>query len=561
MTLRSANRVGGDAHYWSGGDFRVENLNGEVGQLFSPIDPIIRTLGDVDIEGYEGSSLHILAGGSVTIGTAIITNADSGRTGFDFLQETIDLSDGTVVEVNGSAQPTLDVRAGVTPEAIGIIPLDNLSGYDPIVDMFVTSENGQFLFVDRPNILETPSSANISVGDIWINAPNGLVLLTNRYQPSSEIPDDSISVTGEGIFGDGIYTARFEEQSGSVYIDSRGDISVTNSYIDTTGTGEVGDIVLLAADRVSFSGQNDFALGAFSGVTAFGEGTGGDVRIRATQLDLLNGAELSTSNFGSGNAGSIVLDISDSVLLDGINSNNDLPGGISSRMGAFSSGTAGDIWINAAQIEVTNGARLNATNAGPGNAGNIILVIRGNARFDGSVVKDGFSTASGIFSNSSLFEQDGAGGNVRIDATNLEVTDGARLDVSSFGNGQGGSLILEIRETARFDGVDATGNNASGGFSNFIGDRGRGGNIQLNAANLEVSNGAKLDVTGSGAGEAGKHHSRYHPKPLVLMASTPSETFNSVERLATLSVPAGTGKGGDISNFCYQFRCHQRCSD
>ena len=36
---------------------------------------------------------------------------------------------------------------------------------------------------------------------------------------------------------------------GSVYIDSRGDISVTNSYIDTTGTGEVGDIVLLAADR------------------------------------------------------------------------------------------------------------------------------------------------------------------------------------------------------------------------------------------------------------------------------------------------------------------------
>ena len=68
-----------------------------------------------------------------------------------------------------------------------------------------------------------------------------------------------------------------------------------------------------------------------------------------------------------------VLDISDSVLLDGINSNNDLPGGISSRMGAFSSGTAGDIWINAAQIEVTNGARLNATNAGPGNAGNIIF--------------------------------------------------------------------------------------------------------------------------------------------------------------------------------------------
>ena len=151
MTLRSANRVGGDAHYWSGGDFRVENLNGEVGQLFSPIDPIIRTLGDVDIEGYEGSSLHILAGrirhDSELLLSLTLTQEEPDLI---FLQETIDLSDGTVVEVNGSAQPTLDVRAGVTPEAIGIIPLDNLSGYDPIVDMFVTSENGQFLFVDRP---------------------------------------------------------------------------------------------------------------------------------------------------------------------------------------------------------------------------------------------------------------------------------------------------------------------------------------------------------------------------------------------------------------------------
>ena len=62
MVLRSPTPVGGDAHYWSRGNFRVEQLDGSAGQLYSPIDPIIRAFGNVEFEGYIGSSLHILAG-------------------------------------------------------------------------------------------------------------------------------------------------------------------------------------------------------------------------------------------------------------------------------------------------------------------------------------------------------------------------------------------------------------------------------------------------------------------------------------------------------------------
>ncbi|HEY9834048.1 MAG TPA: hypothetical protein V6D26_26080 [Stenomitos sp.] len=35
MVLRSANPVGGDIHYWSGGNFRIEQLNGSGGSLVS----------------------------------------------------------------------------------------------------------------------------------------------------------------------------------------------------------------------------------------------------------------------------------------------------------------------------------------------------------------------------------------------------------------------------------------------------------------------------------------------------------------------------------------------
>ena len=131
----AANPVVGDAHYWSGGSFRVEDLDGSGGGLYSPVDPIIRALGDISIETYEGSSLHVLAGGSVTIDTAKITTSEPGSIGVDFLQETLTLSDGTVVAIDGGVQPTLDTRAGVVPEAIGIVPPGNISGLNGTSDI------------------------------------------------------------------------------------------------------------------------------------------------------------------------------------------------------------------------------------------------------------------------------------------------------------------------------------------------------------------------------------------------------------------------------------------
>ncbi|MGH2412552.1 MAG: filamentous hemagglutinin N-terminal domain-containing protein, partial [Microcystaceae cyanobacterium] len=123
MVLRSTNPVGGDAHYWSGGNFRIEQLDGSLGDLFSLYDPIIRSQGDVSFFAYQGASLHILAGGSVNINTVVITEPDTAG---DTINPTttpalanVTLSDGTSLVIDGSARPTLDVRAGMKLEAIG----------------------------------------------------------------------------------------------------------------------------------------------------------------------------------------------------------------------------------------------------------------------------------------------------------------------------------------------------------------------------------------------------------------------------------------------------------
>nr|MBX2864511.1 filamentous hemagglutinin N-terminal domain-containing protein [Leptolyngbyaceae cyanobacterium MAG.088] len=81
MTLQSANPVLGDAHYVAGGSFRIEDLAGELAPLISEVDPIIATANDVELGGYTGASLHILAGGQVLVtGDIEITGPDATAT-------------------------------------------------------------------------------------------------------------------------------------------------------------------------------------------------------------------------------------------------------------------------------------------------------------------------------------------------------------------------------------------------------------------------------------------------------------------------------------------------
>ncbi|MBT9316234.1 two-partner secretion domain-containing protein [Leptothoe spongobia] len=212
MVLRSINPVSGDAHYWSGGNFRVEQLDKQLGQLVSPYDPIIRASGDVEFESYEGASLHILAGGSVTIpGEIIITGPDA----INSIQALVTLSDSeTMLEIDGSTQPTVDIRAGTTAFAVPSI-IGNTAGFIP----------------DIPNPNGIGSRADITLGNIA--NPGGLVFLTNQLQPDTTLPGGDIQV---GSIDTSLTTEvsqstngmiNLQIQGGNIVLDSRGDIELT----------------------------------------------------------------------------------------------------------------------------------------------------------------------------------------------------------------------------------------------------------------------------------------------------------------------------------------------
>jgi filamentous hemagglutinin family protein len=357
MVLRSANPVGGDAHYWSGGSFRVEDSAENAGSLYSPVDPILRVLGDVTIGTYEGSSLHILAGGAVSIGTARITVLEGTELDVDFLRETITLSDGsTVVEIDGNAQATLDVRAGVRPEVLGIPPSNffSLTGRDADFDDFS----------DDSVVDNLPASADITVGDINLGIVDGLVLLTNQYEPNESL-DGNIVVNGDGDFGLGIDAQNFSGQGGVVFMDARNNIEVVNSSIRTTAQQNVGDIVLVANGTVRFDGTDGSrTTGAFANIASGGESTGGNVRINAENLEVLNGAQINSLVLGRGQGGDVVLTIRDTARFVGDNPVNGSPSGAFSSIAPNGEGQGGNVQLQAGNVEVRDGANLSAFTSG-----------------------------------------------------------------------------------------------------------------------------------------------------------------------------------------------------
>ncbi len=342
MVLRSANTVGGDAHYTAGGTFRIERLDTGLGNLYSPYDPVIRASGDVAFFAYEGASLHIFAGGSVTIpGYVWIQSADPS---FGLPEQSVVLANGSVVTINGQAQATLDIRAGTT----AFNPPGN-SG------LGITGN-----IVPPANASNSPTSASISVGTILFAVPpfdvvngtgntplKGKVLLTNQYQPNSSLSGDiQLTSTVPGILrGQALVNGDFLG-GGDIDIHSKGDINVNGT---------------VRAD------PTPFALGN----TTLAFGNGGNVTLRAGKDITLTPGSLINS---SGRLGGIInVDSNGTFSVSGLNGD---PGGIASVSSSSLAGEkGGNINVKARAIVLTDVGVLSTDNikAASGEGGNIII--------------------------------------------------------------------------------------------------------------------------------------------------------------------------------------------
>ncbi|NEP11712.1 MAG: S-layer family protein [Symploca sp. SIO2C1] len=426
---------------------------------------------------------------------------------------------GSALDVGGSFVAT-------TANAVGLGDTGRFSASEPDTSNLLNINPDAFFFnrlsnqaeiVNRFAALEVEGGKSLLLlgGDVRVEgklqAPGGRVELGGLSEPGTvELNTDgnnlSLNFPDNVARADALLNgAVIENQAGgggSIVINAQTVDILGGSILFTgiaPGNGSVdsqaGDIEINATDTVTVS-ESSFI---FSAVSLEAVGNGGEIEITTGSLEVTNGAQLSASNLGEGNAGRVKITARDRVRFDGVGSNSFSSGAFSSvQSGAI--GNGGEIEITTGSLEVTNGAFLSASNLGEGNARGLRITARDRVRFDG-VGSNGFS--SGAFSS----VQSGAignGGEIEITTSSLEVTNGALLNTSTLGEGNAGRVKITARDAVHFDGVGSDGI-SSGAFSSVqSGAIGNGGEIEITTGSLEVTNGALLNTSTLGEGNAGR---------------------------------------------------------
>ncbi|MEH2359594.1 two-partner secretion domain-containing protein, partial [Nostoc sp.] len=354
-------------------------------------------------------------------------------------------------------------------------------------------------------------------GDITINARNIDILggsLLNAGiaeglgKPEATAGDITLNATGDIKVADsGSSISNFVREDskgngGNITIDS-GDFSLRDgAQLEalTYGQGNAGNVTVGAKNAVSLA-NNDI----FSTVEAGGVGKGGNININAATLSLTDGAQLLTATreasatqpAGRGNAGNINVKVTGAVDIAG--EKNNFSSGIRSNVETGARGNGGNITIDSGSFLLRDGAELNASTSGQGNGGNVTVGAKNTVSLANGNI---FSTveAGGV----------GKGGNIDINATTLSLTDSAQLltitreasATQPAGQGDAGNVNVKVTGT-----VDIAGE--KNGFSSAIhslvetGTVGNGGNIFIDSGDFLLRDGAQLEASTSGQGNAG----------------------------------------------------------
>jgi filamentous hemagglutinin family protein len=340
---------------------------------------------------------------------------------------------------------------------------------------------------------------------------------------------------------DGRIDVATADKGGSIFINAQnfkvlGDSALWAGIRQDLGTvnSQAGDINI-TAESVSLSGFSTI----FNSVRPNAIGNGGNITIQAGSFSLTDGSELVANTNGQGNAGNITLQVRDRVAFDGIDSEG-FASGIFNVVRPGATGNSGDIKLTAGSFSLTNGARLQTNTRGKGNAGNVIIQVRDRIYFDAVDTSD-INNFTGIFTAVGT-DGEGRGGDIYIQARSLDVRNGAQLTANTFEKGDAGNIKIEVSDRVSFDGVSIVGSSvASSSVGEFkqgkaIPAIGQGGNIEIIAKSLSVTNGAGIGsstVSGS-QGDAGK---------VKIVTSETAILRNG----AGIRVDSqGSGKGGNI---------------
>ncbi|MBD1930402.1 filamentous hemagglutinin N-terminal domain-containing protein [Funiculus sociatus] len=489
--------IGSEAYFNNAVDVDIQNIISRVtGGSVSNIDGLIRANGNANLFLINPNGIVFGANASLNVGGSFVASTANalqfGNLGF--FSATDKNIPSPLLTINPSALVFNQINQNAAIQNNSIAP----AGTDP------AGLNASGLRVpDGKSLLLVGGNVSIDRGRLTVNG--GRVELGGLAEPGTV----ALGVDGDNlrlIFPENVARAEVSLTNRSaIYVAGAGggniavnarNLEILGGSVLSGGIGQglgtpqtvAGDITLNATGEIKVAGTGSVV----SNLVRLGsQGNGGNITIDSDSFSLRDGALLSASTFGRGNAGNVTVRALDAIDLAG-------NAGIFSTVAAGGVGKGGNIDINAATLSLIDGAQLltitsgasDTQPAGQGDAGNVNVNVTGAVDIAGQ--KNGL--ASGIRSSVQTGTV-GNGGNITINSGSFSLQDGARLIASTSGRGNAGNVTVRA-----LDAVDFAGN--AGIFSTVAaGGVGKGGNIDINAATLSLIDGAQLLTITSGASD------------------------------------------------------------
>jgi filamentous hemagglutinin family protein len=410
--------------------------------------------GDINVTGI---SLSLTDGGRLS--TSTFGQGSAGNI-------TVNTTDAVIIESIAKSGQRSRIASGIASTGKG-------EGGDINVD-------AGSLFLTDGALLNTRTAGSGNAGNINIVVDEAIVLdgIATSSEESSissgvdqeargeggniTLDADLVSIKNGALIFNQIATAGFGN-TGNIKITANSLTLENRAFLssDTFGRGNAGQITINSRDNI-FVDSSSGILSSVASIIA--EGDGGGIEITTTNLTLTNGGQINANTIGQGDAGKININAQDTIDVDGEDTQG-FPSGIFSAVGDTGIGNAGGIEITTANLTLTNGSEINASNTGDGNGGSVAILAK---------------------------ELDLDRG--RIFATNTPST-------STTENREGGNINLEIAE-----GLVRLSNNSL--ISAKAGENAAGGNIRINAdlvfafpnqnnditANAEAGRGGNIEI-------------------------------------------------------------------
>jgi large exoprotein involved in heme utilization and adhesion len=295
-------------------------------------------------------------------------------------------------------------------------------------------------------------------------------------------------------------------------------------------------------ELIGSSADDQFATALAAVVYPGATGAGGNVTVETGRLILLDGSEILADTYGKGAGGSITLETRQLILQDGSEISAD----------TYGKGAGGSITLETRQLILRDGSKILADTYGEGTGGTLEVSASESVELIGNALPaDGEEYFSGLFTDAGAT---GNGGNLSISTGKLIAREGAQVSSTTSGVGSAGNLTIQATDVELVGSTRSADDGAllTGLFAGtYIGSGGDGGTLTVETERLHLRDGAVVQTSTLGAGDAGR---------LIVQAS---ESVELIGRSANGQLPTGlyafsggflgfpgfdeaTGRGGEL---------------